>query len=319
MNYVERALVFPCAGDSLIAVLSVPEGNVTQGVVIVVGGPQYRAGSHRQFVLLARGLAGKGLAAMRFDYRGMGDAQGQPRSFEAVGDDLRAAIDAFFHELPGVQTLTLWGLCDAASAVLMYAHADPRIAKIVLVNPWVRSAATLARTQLKHYYGSRLADREFWNRICRGEFDFSAATRSFVTNLGAALGVPGRAVVPVARAADTDPATAADTDLATAADKDLATVPHADLATATHTESNVLAARMADGLRRFKGRALVILSGRDLTAREFVDVSGGSPAWPDLRRAERIEVRDLPEADHTFSRREWREQVIEWTAAWAGP
>jgi hypothetical protein len=30
-----------------------------------------------------------------------------------------------------------------------------------------------------------------------------------------------------------------------------------------------------------------------------------------------MEMRDLPEADHTFSRREWRDQIVGWTASWA--
>jgi len=47
------------------------------GVLIVVGGPQYRVGSHRQFVMLARFLADHGVPCMRFDYRGMGDVSGE--------------------------------------------------------------------------------------------------------------------------------------------------------------------------------------------------------------------------------------------------
>ena len=44
----------------------------SRGMLIVVGGPQYRAGSHRQFTLLARDVAATGVPTMRFDYRGMG-------------------------------------------------------------------------------------------------------------------------------------------------------------------------------------------------------------------------------------------------------
>ena len=39
-------------------------------MVIVVGGPQYRAGSHRQFTLLARHIAAAGYPVLRFDARG---------------------------------------------------------------------------------------------------------------------------------------------------------------------------------------------------------------------------------------------------------
>src|SRR4051812_2979776 len=93
----ERAVAFDCQGERLYGVISLPSSAsnqpVTRGVLIVVGGPQYRAGSHRQFTLLARSLAARGIAAMRFDYRGMGDSEGAMRDFESVQDDVRAALD----------------------------------------------------------------------------------------------------------------------------------------------------------------------------------------------------------------------------------
>jgi hypothetical protein len=94
-TYLESALVFECGGERLLGVISRPARPARAGIVIVVGGPQYRIGSHRQFLLLARDLARAGFAVMRFDYRGMGDSEGQTCSFEAVDDDIAAAIDAF--------------------------------------------------------------------------------------------------------------------------------------------------------------------------------------------------------------------------------
>jgi hypothetical protein len=46
-------------------------------VVIIVVGPQYRAGLHRQFVSLARTLSTAGFLVLRYDYRGMGDSDGE--------------------------------------------------------------------------------------------------------------------------------------------------------------------------------------------------------------------------------------------------
>jgi hypothetical protein len=65
----ERALAFPCGEDWLYGVLSLPQQPNPRGVLVIVGGPQYRAGSHRQFTLLARSLAAGGTPVMRFDYR----------------------------------------------------------------------------------------------------------------------------------------------------------------------------------------------------------------------------------------------------------
>ena len=133
-------------------------GRSTCGVLIVVGGPQYRVGSHRQFLLLSRRLAAEGYPVMRFDYRGMGDASGAMRGFEQASADIGAAIEAFQRACPAVQRIVLWGLCDAASLALLYVDAtqDDRIAGLAILNPWVRSEASLAQTHIKHYYGCLL-------------------------------------------------------------------------------------------------------------------------------------------------------------------
>jgi exosortase A-associated hydrolase 1 len=182
----QRALAFACAGDCLYGVLDLPAAPHKRGVLVVVGGPQYRAGSHRQFTLLARSLAAQGIAAMRFDYRGMGDSEGAMRDFEAVDDDLRAAIDTFFEEVPGLTEVVLWGLCDAASAAALYAARDPRVAGLVLLNPWVRTEAGEAKATLKHYYRARLLDPELWKKVASLRFDYRAALASLRRLLGSA-------------------------------------------------------------------------------------------------------------------------------------
>lgn len=140
------------------------------GVVFVPGGFQYRAGSHRQVVRLARRLASIGITSMRFDLTGLGDATGEVQSFEQLSPQIQAAIDALTTQTPTVQRVVLWGLCDGASAALLHwekAH-DHRIDGLVLVNPWVRSEASLARTHVRHYYLRRLQDKAFWQKLLRG-------------------------------------------------------------------------------------------------------------------------------------------------------
>jgi exosortase A-associated hydrolase 1 len=158
-------------GEQLIGILSQPAAPKDIGVLIIVGGPQYRIGSHRQFVLLARQLAANGYTAMRFDTRGMGDSTGDAQGFERITPDIGSAVDAMLKRVPCLQSVVLWGLCDGASAALLYMseRQDSRIAGLCLVNPWVRSAATLARTHVKHYYLQRLGQREFWNKLMRGK------------------------------------------------------------------------------------------------------------------------------------------------------
>ena len=169
-------IVFDCDGDALVGVCNVPAGAPRHGVVILVGGPQYRVGSHRQFALLARALAERGIAAMRFDFCGMGDSDGLDRGFTGHGGEICAAIDEFVRVVPSLSNVVLWGLCDGASAALLYAMGDKRVSGIVLLNPWIRSEAGWAKTRLKHYYLARLFDRGFWHKLARGDVDLARAS-----------------------------------------------------------------------------------------------------------------------------------------------
>lgn len=140
------------------------------GVVFVSGGFQYRAGSHRQTVRLARRLASAGIPTLRFDLTGLGDATGAMQSFEHLSPQILAATDALLRHAPTVKRVVLWGLCDGASAALLHWEQtrDPRIQGLALVNPWVRSEASLARTHVQHYYLRRLRDKDFWQKLLRG-------------------------------------------------------------------------------------------------------------------------------------------------------
>jgi len=272
----ERALAFRCGGDTLVGVASVPAAPGARGVLIVVGGPQYRVGSHRQFALLARHLAAHGIAAMRFDVRGMGDSDGDERDFETIQDDIRAALDAFMEAVPGMRDVVLWGLCDGASAAAMYAPGDARVRGLVLLNPWVRTDDGVARTTLKHHYRDRLRDPAFWRKLARGKFDYAGSLASMLKLVRTAFA--GRA----------------------AADEAQASLPE----------------RMRAGLHAFGGHTLLVIGGADLTGREFCDVAGSTPAWKRLLSAPRVTWRRLEDADHTFSRRAWRDQVAVWTREW---
>jgi exosortase A-associated hydrolase 1 len=283
MKFDDQALHFRCRDATLFGIASVPQRPGERGVLILVGGPQYRAGSHRQFTLLARSLAAEGIAAMRFDYRGMGDSDGEARNFEQIDEDVRAAIDGFQQAVPAVSEVVIWGLCDAASAAMFYAAQDKRVTGLVLLNPWARTTESYARATLRHYYGSRLTDGELWKKIASGRFDFAAAGASLCRLAGAAM--------------RPKPSSAGDSN----AQRTLA-----------------LPERMFDGLAKFRGKVLLIISPRDLTAQEFLGMEKASPSWQRLLGDPRVTRRSLDDADHTFSRREWRDQVSRWTGEWVG-
>ncbi len=280
----ERPIVFRCGDDELMGVLhpAVGASSAARGVLVVVGGPQYRVGSHRQFTLLARALAGAGHPVLRFDYRGMGDSQGDFRGFEHIRDDIGAAIDAFQAEEPGVREIVLWGLCDAASAAAFYGPGDGRVAGMVLLNPWVRTEAGEARTVVRHYYLGRLQDPTFWRKLISLRFNPVPALAGLFRNLQRARGRGAGA-----GGGDAD---------------------------------QPLPERMRRGLARYRGQVLLLLSGNDLTAREFEDTARSSTAWRQWLESPGLRIERLPEADHTFSRAEWRDRVAaltrEWLEAW---
>lgn len=279
MSVIEQAIVFPSAGHELLGIVASPEMSGSIGILVVVGGPQYRVGSHRQFLLLSRALASAGYPVMRFDCCGMGDSSGELADFQGLNGDISAAISAFQQQCPKISNVVLWGLCDAASASLLYWDAthDSRVAGLVLLNPWVRSEATLARTHIKHYYGQRLLQVEFWRKLLTG-------------NLGVGRALGGL-VASFVRARRTSSSTAGD-----------AVLPFQK--------------KMIRALNEFRGQILLILSGDDYTAKEFIEAiqtdSTGAAALENscLRRV------DIDGADHTFSSAEWRQSVEAMTISW---
>lgn len=276
MNPPERALVFDCEGDRLIGIVSEPlQARSDLGVVIIVGGPQYRVGSHRQFVHLSRHLAAQGWPTFRFDYRGMGDSEGDLRPFDRVDADIRAAIDALMAARPALRRVILWGLCDGASAAMMYAGSDPRVAGLAIANPWVRDAQTQAATQVKHYYGGRLLSGAFWKKLLTGGVDIGAAAREGTSALLRAFG--SRAPSHGAESFQT---------------------------------------RMLTGWQRNAGPALVLISGNDLTAREFLERVAREPAWQAQLAKPTCRRFDLAEADHTFSTATWKSAAAARVSAW---
>lgn len=274
----EQALVFACAGEWLVGVLAMP-GASTHGetaVIVVVGGPQYRVGSHRQFALLARTLAHAGFATLRFDVRGMGDSSGAQRSFETLDDDIAAAIDAVQSRLPDVRQVVLWGLCDGASAALLYWHGrrDSRVRGLCLLNPWVRSPASMAMTHVKHYYWRRLAEAAFWRKLLSGKVG-----RDALAGLWANL-----------RLARTKRPTSA--------------------------EPSTFQQRMAHAWAAFPGDILLVLSEDDYTAREFIEHAGSDAAWHGCLSRVGVTRLDVSAANHTFSDMRHREFVESATLDW---
>lgn len=275
----ERPVVFDCAGDRLVGILHPGAPGASTGVVIVVGGPQYRVGSHRQFVVMARHFAAAGIPVLRFDYRGMGDAEGAPRAFDTVGDDIRAAIDCLTGTMPGVTKGVLLGLCDAASANLIYGHTDNRVSGLILLNPWVRTTRGEAKAYLRHYYLQRMLQISFWRKVVSGELSVSRSLRDFLRTRHAARGA-------------------------------------ADMQYDVPKNGESFVARMREGFARFHRPVLFLISGRDLTAQEFVDLYRDDKSWRKAGKRSTDFIREFPEADHTMSGKAELERASECCIEW---
>lgn len=183
--------MFACRGSTLAGVIHRPSaGRSNVAVLIIVGGPQYRVGSHRQFVHSARALARAGYPVLRFDYRGMGDSEGEYAGFESITEDIRAAIDAVELACSPRHGVVLLGLCDAASAALIYCCSDPRVAGLILMNPWVRSEQSQAAAVVRHYYVKRLFQVDFWRKLAGGGVDFVGSIASLFGNVARAARRP---------------------------------------------------------------------------------------------------------------------------------
>lgn len=279
MSSREDAFVFKCGGEDLIGVVAAPmTTDASTGVLVVVGGPQYRVGSHRQFTLLSRELAESGIPCMRFDYRGMGDASGAERGFQEVGDDIKAAIDTFVLRLPTLKNIVLWGLCDGATAASFYAPQDARVGGLILLNPWVKTERSQAKVLLKHYYLQRLFSFAFWKKLFSGQVHLGNSLSSFWQ------------LLHFSRKSSTG------------------------VRSSASAESQSLPERMAGALASVSIPYLILLSGRDYVAREFEEACQSHAKLRDTLGSGSIER--IADADHTFSSSVWRARVCEITAQW---
>ena len=283
----ECPVAFGCEGEELSGVLHRGRTGAKVGIVVVVaGGPQYRAGAHRQFVMLARMFAGHGFPVLRFDLRGMGDSSGDYLGYHYSRSDIRAAVDELQRLAPGVEQVMLFGECESASGILFYAYQDPRVHKVALANPWVRTDEGRAEAILKHYYRDRLLSRKFWLDMVRGRLRVGSAIVSFIEVLKTFM--MGRKSLRAG--------------VSVSARDSLDDLP--------------LVAKTAEGLRRFQGQALLLMSGYDYIAREFDEVTKSSQAWAGLLDSPRVQRADIAGADHTFSRVEWKLQAHDALRRW---
>lgn len=162
---VQRALRFLSLGSHLVGIIDVPERPYGRGLLALSSPGGYRVGSRRQFTLLARVVARRGSPVMRFDRRGSGDSEGQQLPIDQQDQDINAAIDEFFRQIPELAEVVLLGEGDGAAAAALHAPLDPRVCGLVMFNPHIVGSAGGLLGEARQSYLGRLGEFGFWKKV----------------------------------------------------------------------------------------------------------------------------------------------------------
>jgi uncharacterized protein len=173
-----RPLSWLSGANRLTAMLHETVEAPRAAILMLPGGSDYRIGSHRSYVRLAKKMAGSGYAVMRLDVAGMGDSSGCHSGFEALGPDLASGIAVLRQNLPVGTKVFLWGQCDGASAILLGLGRAFEADGAILCNPWVRTAQTSADQVIRHHYRHRLTSSASWRRLLNGQTNIAASFKS---------------------------------------------------------------------------------------------------------------------------------------------
>jgi alpha/beta superfamily hydrolase len=199
-------VVFPnAAGHRLFGILHQPAINRNPGVAIVLLSPgiKGRVAPHRLYVKMARRLCDAGFMVLRFDFYGLGDAEGELDEklvadvYGAVSvgryvEDTIAAMDWLQHEHQ-VGKFVLSGLCGGAITGLFAGARDARVdALIGLAIPVIQYGDNSMRYrylsageqgQFRRGYLRKLLDWRSWVRLLTFRSDYSVIAKVFLSPL----------------------------------------------------------------------------------------------------------------------------------------
>lgn len=170
---IETPFFFTCGQSRLFGFLHQPEQPAARlGFVLSHPFAEEKLWSHRVFVSLARALAQRGHAVLRFDYMGAGDSSGTTpdTSLDTHLGDLQAAIGELARQVPQLTRIGLAGLRLGATFAALTAEAAADNEQLALV---------------------RHAPLILWDPVLDGEGYFQEALRS---NLSTQLAVYGKVV-----------------------------------------------------------------------------------------------------------------------------
>jgi len=192
----------------LFGVLAEPVDAPPAGVcaVLLNAGGIHRIGPSRLWVELARRWAAKGVATLRLDVEGIGDADGDatryhaPASFydAALLEQVLASLDAL--EARGLPArFALMGLCAGATWSFQAALHDPRVVAALMINLWSFSWDSSLQVQHDASRTRELLRAAAWRRLVRGEIRPRRAASFARSQLVALRQLPHRARIEAER------------------------------------------------------------------------------------------------------------------------
>jgi alpha-beta hydrolase superfamily lysophospholipase len=216
-------------GLRLVGMLHEPAAGGRRDVAIVLLSPgvKTRVAPHRLYNKMAAALTAQGFTVFRFDFYGLGDAEGEVPlrhlrdlyGSVALGryvGDTRDALD-WLAATHGFSRFIVGGLCGGALTGLLTAPGDPRVAGILALGlPVMLDSADLdprqfmtvgQLTNLRSRYLQKALNPKMWLRVLGGKTDFRLMLKSFGTLFkGKPRATPA---VPAPAAAGSTPAAAA--------------------------------------------------------------------------------------------------------------
>lgn len=193
-----REVTFESAGDTLAGHLFLPPGfDETQQYPAIVVAGSWTSVKEQMPDTYASRLAAEGFVALTFDFRGWGESEGLPRQYEdhvRKIEDIKAAV-GFLADTSFVEDVSGLGVCASAGYMAHATAQDERIARLLLIAPWMHDPA-----MTEQLYSARPGGREALLKLSReaqqryertGEVIYDQAASEI--NPMAAMYVPGGA------------------------------------------------------------------------------------------------------------------------------
>ena len=135
MTIATEPVHFPSGDLTLVGVLHRPEGSGLPGVAVCHPHPLYGGDMENNVVVaLCRALAGAGMVALRFNFRGVGGSSGSYGGGSEEGQDARAALDLLVG-LAEVDSSRLGLAGYSFGALVALGTGDERVRAVAAVSP----------------------------------------------------------------------------------------------------------------------------------------------------------------------------------------